>query len=59
VRKSRAEQDWHPALRSLDAGSLSASLPSLRQQRRLHGTGSPHTNPYSGPGFLILLPSSG
>jgi len=29
----------HPALRSLDAGSLSASLPSLRQQRRLdwHG----------------------
>ena len=36
-----------PAFRSLDAGSFSASLPSRRQQRRLHGTGSPLANPVS------------
>jgi hypothetical protein len=41
VRKSRAEQDWHPALRSLECRLRFAIVASLGVIRRLSGMGSP------------------
>jgi len=55
-RICRAEQDWHPALRSLDGACALGILPSLAAKRRRRGTGSPSQAYSVGPLLRNGLP---